>query len=293
MITDYVKAGYPVLQVRTYEPERFIASALKTIQETTWRDQEGNPVEKKCFRWDLVRGLRELGNGAPWQEVDQYDLPNVAAGYEQAVFFLSNFHFSIQEPGIIQALQNNLGSYKSRGVALVMVSPDGEIPMELERDVVVLDFPLPTRDELKTILDDLVAGTGIQPDDEDAVLDAAQGLTWSEAEDALSLALVRQKRFDPKTITELKAQMVKKAAALEYLELHRNFSIPGRPGQPQELDAGPFPVAAPRPAFPGHPAPGGSRDRQEPFCQGPGESGGLALPFPGPGEGVRFPGRTE
>ena len=174
MIQDYLKAGYPVLQVRTYEPERFIASALKTIQETTWRDQEGNPVEKKCFRWDLVRGLRELGNGAPWQEVDQYDLPNVAAGYEQAVFFLSNFHFSIQEPGIIQAIQNNLGAYKSRGVALVMVSPGGELPMELERDVVVLDFPLPTRDELKKILDDLVAGTGIQPDDEDAVLDCIQ-----------------------------------------------------------------------------------------------------------------------
>ncbi|MHB9075262.1 MAG: hypothetical protein ACYC6G_17280 [Desulfobaccales bacterium] len=110
---------------------------------------------------------------------------------------------------------------------LVMVSPDGEMPMELERDVVVLDFPLPTRDELKTILDDLVAGTGIQPDDENAVLDAAQGLTWSEAEDALSLALVRQKRFDPKTITELKAQMVKKAAALEYSSFTETFQTLG------------------------------------------------------------------
>ncbi len=227
MITDYVKAGYPVLQVRTYEPERFISAALKTIQETTWRDQEGDPVEKKCFRWDLVRGLRELGNGAPWQEVDQYDLPNVAAGYEQAVFFLSNFHFAIKEPGIIQAIQNSLGAYKSRGVALVMVSPDGEIPMELEREIVVLDFPLPTKDELKKILEDLVAGTGIEPEDENAVLDAAQGLTWSEAEDALSLALVRQKRFDPKTITELKAQMVKKAAALEYSSFTETFQTLG------------------------------------------------------------------
>jgi SpoVK/Ycf46/Vps4 family AAA+-type ATPase len=86
---------------------------------------------------------------------------------------------------------------------------------------------LPTRDELKTILDDLVAGTGIQPDDEGSVLDAAQGLTWSEAEDALSLALVRQKRFDPKTITELKAQMVKKAAALEYSSFTETFQTLG------------------------------------------------------------------
>jgi hypothetical protein len=47
--------------------------------------------------------------------------------------------------------------------------------------VVILDFPLPSREELKTILAGLVESTGIEPEDEAAVLDAAQGLTWEEA----------------------------------------------------------------------------------------------------------------
>jgi hypothetical protein len=34
---------------------------------------------------------------------------------------------------------------------------------------------------------------------------------------------VRQKRFDPKTITELKAQMVNKSAALEYSQFTETF----------------------------------------------------------------------
>jgi hypothetical protein len=35
MIQDYLKAGYPVLMVRTHEPERFIGSMVKKINGRT------------------------------------------------------------------------------------------------------------------------------------------------------------------------------------------------------------------------------------------------------------------
>jgi SpoVK/Ycf46/Vps4 family AAA+-type ATPase len=216
MIQDYLKAGYPVLMVRTHEPERFIGSMVKKINGRT------------PYQWDLVRGYRELGNGAEWQEADPFDLPTIAArGKEKAVWFLRNFHFSIKEPVVIQAVQNNLPAYKAKGITLVMVAPDVDLPAELEREVVVLDFPLPTREELKGILAGLEESTGIKAENEEAVLDAAQGLTWEEAENALALALVRQKSFDPKTITELKAQMVKKSAALEFSQFTETFQTLG------------------------------------------------------------------
>ena len=43
----------------------------------------------------------------------------------------------------------------------------------------------------------------------------------------MALALVRQKCFDPKTITELKAQMVKKSAALEFSQFTETFKTLG------------------------------------------------------------------
>jgi len=216
MITDYLKAGYPVLLVRTHEPERFIGVA---VQKANGRIP---------LQWDVVRGYREMGNGAEWQECDPFDLPNVAArGAEKAVWFLRNYHFWLNEPPVIQALQNNLPVYKTKGITLVIISADVRLPLELEREVVVLDFPLPTREELKTILGGLVESTGIEPEDEEAVLDAAQGLTWEEAENAMALALVRQKQFDPHTICSLKAQMVEKSAALQFSQFTETFATLG------------------------------------------------------------------
>ena len=107
MITDYVKAGYPALLVRTHEQERFISSMLPQLNGRT------------AYTWDLVRGYRELGNGDEWQEADPYDLPNFAArGKEKAVWFLRNYHFNLKDPGIIQAIQNNLPAYKTKGITL-------------------------------------------------------------------------------------------------------------------------------------------------------------------------------
>ena len=216
MIQDYLKAGYPALLVRTHEPERFIGAALNGAAGRT------------SYQWDVVRGYRELGNGADWVECDPYDLPNTAATMaERAVWFLRNYHFWLTEPAVIQAIQNNLPVYKTKGITLVIVSPDAKLPLELEREVVVLDFPLPSRDELKTILAGLVESTGVEPDNEEAVLDAAQGLTWEEAENAMALALVRQKRFDPQTICTLKAQMVEKSAALQFSQFTETFATLG------------------------------------------------------------------
>ncbi|MCL4502380.1 MAG: AAA family ATPase [Deltaproteobacteria bacterium] len=216
MIQEYLKAGYPVLLVRTHEPERFIGAALKQANGRT------------SYQWDLVRGYRELGNGAEWQECDPFEVPNTAArGKDQTVWFLKNYHFWLNEPPVIQALQNNLAVYKTKGTTLIIVSPEARLPLELEREVVVLDFPLPTRDELKIILDGLTESTGIEVADEVAVLDSAQGLTWGEAENALALALVRQKRFDPHTVCLLKAQMVEKSAALQFSQFSETFATLG------------------------------------------------------------------
>jgi len=216
MITDYLKAGYPALLVRTHEPERFIASGVQQANGRT------------PYQWDVVRGYRQLGNGGGWQECDPYDLPNVMAkAMDKAVWFARNYHFWLNEPAVIQAIQNNLPVYKTKGITLVIVSPEAKVPVELEREVVVLDFPLPTREELKTILDGLVESTGIKPENEEAVLDAAQGLTWEEAENAMALALVRQKQFDPHTICTLKAQMVEKSAALQFSQFTETFATLG------------------------------------------------------------------
>jgi len=48
MITDYVKAGYPALLVRTHEQERFISSMIPRLNGRT------------TYTWDLAHKIKEL-----------------------------------------------------------------------------------------------------------------------------------------------------------------------------------------------------------------------------------------
>ena len=185
MITDYVKAGYPALLVRTHEQERFISSTLPQLNGRT------------AYTWDLVRGYRELGNGDDWQEADPYDLPNLAArGKEKAVWFLRNYHFHLKDPVIIQALQNNFPAYKTKGISLGHPGP-GHRPSHRNWSGRWWSwtFPFPPETSSGPSWPAWKRAPVIKAENEDMVLDAAQGFTWEEAENAMALALVRQKMF--------------------------------------------------------------------------------------------------
>lgn len=76
MIQDYLKAGYPILLVRTHEPERFIGSACQQAYGRT-------PCQLK-----MVRGFRQVDNGRKLQECTPFDLPNRVVRVLRAWVFL-------------------------------------------------------------------------------------------------------------------------------------------------------------------------------------------------------------
>ena len=212
MIKEYIKAGYPVIWTETHEPERFISN------------ESQNCNGHAPYVWDMVRGFRKLAEGEGYQSCDAFDVVAQAVGTDQSVWFLVNYHLSLADnPAVIQLLRNAIPTLKGKGVCLVIVAPVVMVPVELDRDVIVLDYNLPDRDDLGRILDDLVEASGITPANRDEVLDAAAGLTANEAENAMALALVRNKAFEAMTILELKGQMVKKSAALEFSRFSETF----------------------------------------------------------------------
>ena len=76
----------------------------------------------------------------------------------------------------------------------------------------VIEHDLPGRDQLERIARGIATEAGELPEGEGltAVFDAAAGLTRVEAENALSLSLVRHNRVTPDVLWELKAQTLKK-----------------------------------------------------------------------------------
>ena len=117
-------------------------------------------------------------------------------------------------------------SGKQNRVIVVVLAPVVQLPIELEKLFVVLEHDLPDREELEQIARGIATEEGELPADVQlqAVIDAAAGLTRMEAENAYSLALIRNNQIAADAVWELKSQMLKKSGTLSLYQGQEDFS---------------------------------------------------------------------
>lgn len=206
-------AGFPLVWVMTHEGERLCETLAATSQA-------------RIVRWDVSRGLAQLTGSAQERgqvaggEGDPLSPVTYATKSQDAPVVLAlNFHWFLRGPEIVQALANAALVLRTTGATFVIVSPVCEIPTELERLVTIIEFALPTVDDLAQLAGSLadecerrggkkLAAASVQ------AVDAARGLTQFEAENAMALALATTGRFTPETIWERKADMVRRNGKL-------------------------------------------------------------------------------
>lgn len=217
-LTSYVAAAFTGLWLQTHEADEAEREIVQHARKKGW----------KIAVWDVANGLRLPGANAINAEPGASDplaalraLPAMADDKGTAILLLHNFHRFLNSAEVVQTLFSQLIAGKQQRTFVIVMSPTAQIPVELEKLFVVIDHPLPDRDQLERIAreltcdhpDDLPKG-----DDLHRILDAAAGLTRYEAEGAFALSLTRHNRFVPQVIWDLKAQMLKKN---NLLRLHR------------------------------------------------------------------------
>src|SRR2546425_11109475 len=117
---------------------------------------------------------------------------------------------------------------------MLLCSPYSTLPLELEKDVALLDYALPTSGQLRDLIPELLKGIKQAatragstqrtfPDVEEGVIEtminAARGLTWNEAESAFSLAIMTAvPGAMAGTIQREKTSLVRKQGLLELIE---------------------------------------------------------------------------
>src|SRR6185369_9233102 len=121
---------------------------------------------------------------------------------------------------------------------IVLVSSVLEIPSELEKEVTVLNFPLPAREDLSALLDQIVADISqfkhvtidLDAAGRERLLQAALGLTLGEAENVFAKIIVKDQRLSGEDVEEVfaqKQQIVRKSGLLEYEAAHETFAQVG------------------------------------------------------------------
>jgi SpoVK/Ycf46/Vps4 family AAA+-type ATPase len=219
-----IRARYPIIYISSYEEAR-VLDALKRIT---------NDRAKRLFQWTVTEGLKRLDAPdmqAPVTTAGHEDamgvLDVVSRSKENAVFVLVDFHPYLEDKKVVRKLRDLGQSLKASYKTLVILSPVLNLPAELEKDVTLVEFPLPDEQALRRVLDDIAQSLRDNPKvtvnlDEaatESLVKAALGLTAAEAENAFAKAIVLDAALsadDLSVILEEKEQVIRKTGYLQY-----------------------------------------------------------------------------
>ena len=212
-LAEYIAAAFTGLWVQSHEHADALTEIARLCRERKWASAV----------WDIDRGLQVAGQNSATATDPVAAIKSInalATGDNSALLVLPNFHRFLQSTEVVQALAHQIHAGKQNRTFVIILSPIVQVPIELEKDFVVIDHDLPDRDQLRQIAQGVATEPGEMPTGQDLqrLLDSAAGLTRHEAEGAFSLSLVRERKLAPQAIWELKAQALKKSGLLA---LHR------------------------------------------------------------------------
>ncbi len=219
-IDTLIRARYPLIYVVSSEEDR-VVKYIKDIARV--------PI----YVWSLTCGIRKWEDIATTNESTQNPIEalrfinNIGI---KALFILLDFHvFMIDtNPDIVRFLRELNKSFKLVQKNIIIIAPSLSIPSDLEKDITVIDFPLPDKEEIENICkgvaesvkDDARVETN---NNREHVVKALMGLNTNEIENVLYKSLIQNRAFSIDTIIKEKEQIIRKTGILEYF--HTTQSI--------------------------------------------------------------------
>ncbi len=213
-----IQAQYPLIYLVTSEEER-AEQTIATIAQSK--------PQRRVFVWTVTHGIVEYGQP---RNITQHNTVSPEAAIEwvtrqrePGLFVFKDLHPFYSAP-VIRWLRDAIASFKGSQKTIILMSPVQEIPIELEKEIAVLDFPMPDMSELNQVLSNQLEqtrGRRITTEAREKLLKAALGLTRDEAEKVYRKAQVTAGRLTEEEVDVVlseKKQLIRRNGILEYLE---------------------------------------------------------------------------
>ncbi len=210
-----IRARYPLIYIPTREEER-AEEAIAYVAAKT-----GN---RAVYVWDFVDGYRgnpnDVGAGRrnPLQALEFVEKlsPNISA-----VLVLRDFHRFLDDIAVSRKLRNLARLLKSQPKNIVILSAQLTIPDELSELLTVLEFPLPTVDDIRREIEMLLGTIGTLPDSKalDELVRSCQGLSMERIRRVLARGIAANGAFsadDIDLILEEKRQTIRQTQILDF-----------------------------------------------------------------------------
>lgn len=230
-IETLVRAKYPIVTVVSWEERRVEEVILDVAKK----------LDRQVHTWSVTQGMRpavtrQSGPAKPSGLPGELEaLAQVHEAPEFTIFILRDFHPYMKDPRVVRLLRDLATKLRGRAQTLFLLSPTLTLPTELEKDLTVVEFPLPQREDITKQLEEIIdhakgndkIDLTLTDDDRELIINSAQGLTADEIESALARSLVEAKKLSVDMIIEEKKQIVRKTGMLEFYPSSNKLSDVG------------------------------------------------------------------
>ena len=221
-LTLFLKARYPIIYINTIEEDRIEYVIRKNIKTN---------LNRSIYSWDFVDGYTNNPNNEgfakrnPLQALELVERLNPET---PALFILKDFNRFLTDLSISRKLRNISRILKLQPKTIIIIGSELNIPNELQDLITVLQFQLPSEDEINQELERLINSLNIklEPQLFESLSRACQGLSLERIRRVLSKIIATYKTIDENSIAVLlseKKQIISQTEILEYWSVNEKI----------------------------------------------------------------------
>lgn len=219
-LKDVLSGGYPVLAIETWEEDSTV-STLSAFFNSAFKGNGTLAV------WDLQHGLIETQTNTTQQLNAVEALEEIQKADKPGFFIFKDLSESLNDSEIQRRIKNVYGAFKGQNRFLILIGAQFSLPVELNKDITLVDYKLPEINEIKFIVNDYFSALSkrgvtseLTEDELDQVYTSLKGFTSAEIRFSLNKACFGRKTVDNSILNILhdeKEQLAKKDGVLEYV----------------------------------------------------------------------------
>nr|YP_010277193.1 Ycf46 [Thalassionema nitzschioides]UHY40716.1 Ycf46 [Thalassionema nitzschioides] len=218
----FLKARYPVIYINTIEEDRVEYIIRKNVKIN---------LKRSIYSWDFVDGYTNnpnnqgFGSRNPLQALELIERLNPET---PAIFLLKDFNRFLNDLAISRKLRNLSRILKLQPKTIIIIGSELKIPIELQDLITILQFQLPTQEEIVKELERLLNSLKITIDSKlfENLTRSCQGLSLERIRRVLSKIIATYKTINEDSISILlgeKKQIISQTKILEYYPVNEKF----------------------------------------------------------------------
>ena len=218
----FLKARYPVIYINTVEEDRVEYIIRKNVKIN---------LKRSIYSWDFIDGYTNnpnnqgFGSRNPLQALELVERLNPET---PAIFLLKDFNRFLNDLTISRKLRNLSRTLKLQPKTIIIIGSELKLPIELQDLITILQFQLPTQEEITKELERLINSLKITIDSQlfENLTRSCQGLSLERIRRVLSKIIATYKTINEESILILlseKKQIISQTEILEYYPVNEKF----------------------------------------------------------------------